>query len=545
MPAAPFTYKVDTRNLRDDFKEAPYVKAVNQVITQIGIADGDQKPLRDSIIGMLLLDGHDDQSSFGFATQIRRLWGYVQADLLDSNGRRIPGQVRGTFLTNKDAIDQINTKIDDLRTGQVAFYQELAAVARQIIDGHRGEIIRSAILRDGILLESAVSAALQGYGSGTGSSGSFELPPLSDPTMAGSSDEIIPDHVRGVAVLYAALQLELLGLFKVLDRNVEIFMNGQLPVADDLGGNALNMYYWDSVNRMSESARWMQYSRVLGAKGGEVSREVAPNVGFDETFFRFLSALSEHDRQQRVGDLLGNARGLNITGEHVRKAGRDLAANCTLFGYGYTQFAAKRMQQHIVTALNILKLPDVQQAWGVQSAWQVVERVSAQEFHATPNVVKYRTMAESGKKVLDLVAQVGSVWSAMSDKPLFASPQSEVAALISTLASSGSGTPIAGASTGAGRSGASRARGNADIPREIQDQLMRHTEYWLAVNGIKDEAVSDSAQPSDTAYSPSIPSLDGTNGSNGSNPDLAGQIQQMLQQGQTPSPDQLRRMVGI
>jgi hypothetical protein len=366
--------------------------------------------------------------------------------------------------------------------------------------------------------------------------------------MGGGTDEVIPDHIRAVAVLYAALQLEILGLFKVVDRNVEIFMNGQLPVSDDLGGNALNTYYWDSVNRMSEGARWMQYSRVLGAKGGEVSREVAPNTRFEDSFFRFLSALSEHDRQQRVGDLLGNRRGLNITGEHVRKAGRDLASNCTLYGYGYTQFAARRSQQHIQTALNILKLPDIQQAWGVQSAWQVVERVSAQEFHASPNVVKYRTMAESGKRILDIVADVAPVWSSLSERPLFASPQGEVASLLSALTRHGNGSgniDLGSDGTSTDTPAPAFASIASDISPERQAQLMRHTEYWLAVNGIKDDVVSDGAQPSDTTSSPSIPTMDGSNGSNGANADIAGQIQQMLQGGQTPSPDQLRRLVGI
>ena len=326
-------------------------------------------------------------------------------------------------------------------------------------------------------------------------------------------------------------------------------MNGQLPVANDLGGNALNAYYWNSINRMSESARWMQYSRVLGAKGGEVSAEVGPNTVFDDVFIRFISALSEYDRQQRVGNLIGNARGLSLTAEHVRKAGRDLAANCTLYGYGYTQFAAKRLQQHIQAALNLLKLPDIQQAWGVQSAWQVVERVSAQEFHSTPNVVKYRTMADSGKKILDIVADKSSAWTSTSNQPLFASPQSDLAAFVAAIqgaqaanaamvaaqpAPGAQPAPPAAAAPGSG----------ADIDPDTQALLMRHTEYWLAVNGIKDQDVADSAQPAETATSPSIPSMDGS-GSNGKGPDVAGQIQQMLNQGQTPSADQLRKMVGI
>jgi hypothetical protein len=511
MPAATFTYRVDLSGLPPGFDENGFIEAVNRNITLMGIPEGAEPVLRSGVTGMLLLDGNSDPTAVAFGDQIRnRLWNYIQTALVDSDGVQVVDRA-GNPLTNTAAFKAVSDVIASLRPNQNAYYQELATAARQIIDGQRG-----AIIGDPILLSSAVQVALQGYGAGTSTQGSFELPPLSGPTVGGGTDEIIPDHVRGVAVWAAGHPLELMGLFKVVDRNVEIFMNGQLPVSNDMGGNALNAYYWDAIHRMPESGRWMQYSRILGAKGGEVSREAPVNAGWDDLFMRFISALSEYSRQQRVADLLGNGRALNITGEHVRKAGRDLAANCTLYGYGYTQFGAKKLQQHIQTALNILKLPDIQQAWGVQSAWQVVERVSSQEFKTTPNVVKYRTLAESGKRILDLVAKNSAAWSSISDKPLFPTPTTN---------------------------GSLNGAQGSDISAADQYQFMRHAEYLLAVKGTKDAEVLQSSQPSDTATSPSIPSLDGASGATGT-PDIAGQIQQMLQQGQL-TPDQVRHMAGI
>jgi hypothetical protein len=498
----PFFYSVDTSSLGGSFGADGFVQAVTDTISSLGFGAVESSSiLVEGITGMLLLDGNTDPKAPSFGEQIRnRLWNYIQTPLVDSNGQRI-----GTS-TNKDAFSAVDGVIRKLRTGTGAYYQELATASRQIIDGQRG-----AIITDTKLLPGAVTLALQGYGAGTSTTGSFDLPPLTGVTTGGGTDEIDPDHIRGVSMLYAAFQLDVMGIIKVVDRNVEIFMNGQLPVSNDLAGNALNAYYWDTVNRMSEGARWMQYSRVFGAKGGEVSKEVQPNTAFDDLMLHFLSSLAEYNRQQATAALLGNNRALSLNAEGVREAGRRLAANCTLFGYGYTQFAAKKLQQHVQTVLNILKLPDIQNAWGVQSAWQVVERVSSQEFKTTPNVVKYRTMAESGKRVLDLVAQNASAWTATTDNPLFADGTNDDS--------------------------------NVDIKNTDRDQLMRHTEYWLAVNGVKDMDVAARSQPSDTAYSPSIPSLDGTGTATGA--DLAGQIQNMLQSGQTPSADQLRHMVGI
>jgi hypothetical protein len=496
-----FTYSVDKSSLGAGFDDTTFVQKVTGAINGLGVGTVKSSDIVvEGIIGMLLLDGNTDPDAPSFGDQIsNRLWNYIQAPLVDFNGQRIDTK------TDRDAFSAVDGAIRTMRGATGAYYQELATASRQIIDGQRG-----AVILDGKLLPGAVTQALQGYGAGTSTTGSFDLPPLTGVTTGGGTDEIDPDHIRGVSMLYAAYQLDVMGIIKVVDRNVEIFMNGQLPVSNDLAGNALNAYYWDTVNRMSEGARWMQYSRVFGAKGGEVSKEVQPNTAFDDLMLHFLSSVAEYNRQQATAALLGNNRALSLNAEGVREAGRRLGANCTLYGYGYTQFAAKKLQQHIQTVLNILKLPDIQNAWGVQSAWQVVERVSSQEFKTTPNVVKYRTMAESGKAVLDLVAKNAGAWTATTGQPLFADNKNDK---------------------------------GVDIKNKDRDPLMRHTEYWLAVNGVKDTDVATRSQPSDTAYSPSIPSLDGTGTATGT--DLAGQIQNMLQSGQTPSADQLRHMVGI
>ena len=75
---------------------------------------------------------------------------------------------------------------------------------------------------------------------------------------------------------------------------------------------------------------------------------------------------------------------------------------------------------------------------------------------------------------------------------------------------------------------------------------MRHAEYILAVQGNSDAEVTAAAAPKPTDAIASIPSMNGGGvGGNGHNADIAGQIQQMLSQNQTPSPDQLRKMIGV
>jgi hypothetical protein len=212
-----------------------------------------------------------------------------------------------------------------------------------------------------------------------------------------------------------------------------------------------------------------------------------------------------------MADLFDQNRGLALTGEHVRKAGRDLAANASLYGWAYTHFAAQRLKQHIELSINILKQPSIQKAYSADNPWQVIERVAAAEFGVAPNIVRYKTMAEAGKIILDLLAKYANRFgTTTSPRPLFSE-----------------GNP----------------RFQPVIPGDIDDadkqMLMRQTQYWLAVNGIKDDQIDQLSQPVETPLAPSIPTGRQQPGVNGN----LDQIRQMVQQGQMPSMDQLQGLL--
>ncbi|MBC7898736.1 MAG: hypothetical protein H7070_01665, partial [Saprospiraceae bacterium] len=201
----------------------------------------------------------------------------------------------------------------------------------------------------------------------------------------------------------------------------------------------------------------------------------------------------------------------NLASEYVRKAGRDLAANLSLYGWAATQFAARRLRQHIESSLGILNQPSVQKAYGATNLYQVIERVSSSEFNLTPNIVKHRTMAEAGKQLIDLIAKYHFVWNRSSGLPVFVEP---------------------------GRAG--------EIDDPDKTAFFTLTQQWLAVNGIKDAQVDQYSEPEMSQYAPSIPSFGGFNGGSSSNggtsPDQMDRIKQMVTQGQMPSLDQLQGM---
>lgn len=509
------TFQFDTtrlpRSFSDPLSDPPFALAyktavINELKNILSAGQDPPQAVEGAIIGMLLLDGHFDHKAAGFVDDIRAEWLEFLHTFEDTNGNAI---------STRDVYDKILDLIPALRPPQgpdiKIFYQEFATVGRHVIEsvvevppGHQ-------------LFVTQVRLGFDQYVAGKPPLESLELPPLTD--ADGTDVEIEPENIRAVALVYAAWCLEEMHLFHAVDRITEVFLNGALAVGFDPGGKALDEYYWDREDRLTEAERRMQYSRILGTPGGDVSKEVQPNTAFDGLWLRFLSSLAEFDRQQRVDELIDNGNGRprpqNLTSEYVRKAGRDLAANVSLYGWGGTQFAARRLNDHIDKAIKILKQPPIQKAYGVTNAYQVIERVMP----VTPNIVRYRTMADAGNKILNIVALHHKVWSRTNGQPLF----EEIDA---------AGRPIPG-----------------DIPRADQQELARQTQFWLAVNGVKDEQVNKLSQPELSTYAPSIPSFGGmmpggagSNGHAGSD-NAVERLRQLVSQGQVPTLDQLQALL--
>jgi len=561
-------FEFDSRGLPDNLKDTSAQKAFADAVgKKVGDAgDNAADPaFSAAIAGMLVLDGYTDKDAASFENAFWVARGEAARATEDANGSSVP---------NRKVYDQVADQISK-QTGRkhTVYYQELASVSRALLK-NIGEVPF-----DSPAFVSQIRVKDDEYAGNGPEGGTLDLPEL-DTGDAASAEDIKADNIRGVAMIYAAHQLEQLRLFQTVDRITELFMNGQLPVGYDRGGRALDDYYWSSIDRLTESARHMQYSRVLGAPGGEVSKEVTPNTQFDEVWLRFVSTLAQYDNQQRIGDLVGNQRAhaLTISGEQVRQAGRNLAANASLAGFAGSMFAARRISDHIHKAIKILSTPEIQAAFGVVGPWQVVERVSTTEFGSSPNIVKYRTMAEAGKTILDLVAKYAPFWSGSSNQ-LFEDPGVQASSGLATAISQGitqglgglinrssdgssDPTPPApapapsatnltaifeGAGSGAGNptSGAvaSSNPGTADISASDQNMLIRQAGNWLVVNGIKDDQVDQYSQPAETQYAPSIPSIapgapTGSNGGGGID-----HLRQMVSQGQVPSLDELKNLV--
>lgn len=503
-------FAFDTQLLPDELNEErrkAYVQAVaDELKNTLGVNVKDEPITLAAVLGLLLLDEHFDPAEAAFPT-------YVQTAYFELLKKMEDFQTGKATASGKQVYQRVAEILRQQKGGGTKiFFQELASVGRFVFAN------QDAVPFNHPSFPTQVRLGDDRYVS-TPAIESLDVPPLT--TDDGATTEINIPGIRAIAVWYVGWVCEKgVRIFDVVDRLTELFMNGLLPVGLDSGGKALDRYYWDSQNRMDASARMMQYARIFGDSGADISREVQPHKEFDTLWLRFLSSLVEYDRQQRVDGLFfGNARGqvmsASSTGEFVRKAGRDLAASLSYYSYGYTQHGARRLNQHLHNAFDILSSESIKRLYGVSTPWQVIERVAAQEFGQAVNIVRYRTMADAGKRILDLVASNAHAWTNSSDRPLFADPA----------------VPI-----------------EPDIKPADQRELVRHAQNWLAVNGIDDAQVESSTRPTPAVAAPSIPSFSapvaaarGNGRTNGGG--SLDQLKQMVAQGQTPSLDQLRALL--
>jgi hypothetical protein len=289
-----------------------------------------------------------------------------------------------------------------------------------------------------------------------------------------SNFEIVKENIFALQPAYFASMLEELKVFQVVEKLVEMFQNGILPVVKGDAGNLLFNYWKNAPTRVSESERRNFYARTLGFPGGDAD---SPNRDFKDLFMRFVSAVSSFVRQNTVDNLLRSSIPGPISQQQVRKAGRDLATNISAHGYGIAYPMATELQKEINDVIAILKNEEIRAAYGAKDMWQVVDQVAGLELGGAKNSVKYRTMASAGATVF--------AWLAKKSTELASGSY----ALILDVAQLQNGPTYPSKPT--------------TDPSDFD--LVGACDQWLAVTGTQEDSVDKMAQPNEAPAMPSRP----------------------------------------
>jgi len=226
---------------------------------------------------------------------------------------------------------------------------------------------------------------------------------LLDLQEQGNADhEIVADNIRAVQAIYSAALLEELKAFQVVDRLVELFQQGVLPIGRGRAGRNLFKYWKESASRMSEPERKRLYARTLGLPGGEA--EVVPNREFNDLWIRFLASVAHLGAREETTEST-TLKSETVSPEDIKAAARELAVNLSLHGFGWAGFAATELQKQIDDITRLLSAPEIVTTYGARDMWQVIEQVAANELGGAKSSVRYRTMLTSGATIIAWLAK--------------------------------------------------------------------------------------------------------------------------------------------
>ena len=290
------------------------------------------------------------------------------------------------------------------------------------------------------------------------------------PDLEVESDvDIDEENLHAVQAIYFTFQLEEMRMFQVVERIVDLFRQGQLPLGRGYVSDFLYHYYQKAGERMTEGERRDLYFRCFGAPGGNPNIG-EPNRDFNELWLRFLSAVSSFARQLSVDRMLRSNVPMAVSQEQVRKAGRDLAANLSRNGYGIAYNAAIEMQQSILDFKTVLTNPDLRNVFGARDMWQVIDLVNANYLGGTRNTHRFRTQSRNGAIVIRWLANHVQALTSIAG-PVLLVDQIVNPQLF-------------------------RLESNHKPTLEPTDwDLVNACEQWLAVGGVQDQSVEQYAQP--------------------------------------------------
>ena len=188
-------------------------------------------------------------------------------------------------------------------------------------------------------------------------------------------------EVETAAALYAAAQLEQLGVLHVCDRLVELYLRGGLPVGGPSAASALLDSYWlGRAERLPEDARRALYDDVVGP-------------GFQHLLERLALALAEEAGGGEVADP-----------DALPWAADELRSNIEAH-VGEAEVAATALlHAQLVAALSILSEPELLAAYGARDPWQLTTQLARIELGSEPDISRHQALAATGTVVIAWLA---------------------------------------------------------------------------------------------------------------------------------------------
>jgi len=182
-------------------------------------------------------------------------------------------------------------------------------------------------------------------------------------------------ELEAAAALYTGATLEQLGPFAIVDRLVELWLARGLPIGTAGASSALDRYWLQRNDRLSDEERRDTYARVFDAR-------------FDEVWTGLVMALAQAD-----ADTAARGRADAVRAHLGARVDETVLALTPLL---YAQLRA---------ALDVLGDREILDTYGARDIWQLIDQRARLDLGAAPDVARARTLAASGTEIIAWLAE--------------------------------------------------------------------------------------------------------------------------------------------
>lgn len=298
---------------------------------------------------------------------------------------------------------------DEVRAAMVEYLLERGAEFESIEAAERGDYDELfALAYENAVTRKAgrndpIDAAHQPGGGMAGAGWDFSVDLFDEVEQQG----VVRDNILAAgAIDYIFALGEHMGVFRLVDALVLNWASGSIDVVE--GEVVSRMYrYWKLRDqRPSAEERGMVYRRVLNKGDTDVLERMVVNEEFPNLWHNLMAEVADYiDKTEKVTN--GTTEASPVSRSRIYQATRDLQYNLTEYCTGMAHIQARELYAQMQECVDLLRDPEILAYFGGnrrKSLWTVIEKLSKQEFGASPNIAALRSLAVDGNTIFRFIA---------------------------------------------------------------------------------------------------------------------------------------------
>jgi hypothetical protein len=244
---------------------------------------------------------------------------------------------------------------------------------------------------------------------GLGDKGTLPFDSLAFTQNEADFDEsVIPTQLHSAAELYYIFQHEQMKVFQVASVLLRLFHEGRMRIQRGPGARALYLLEKHYPLRYKATDRMLAYRRAFGYGRTAPPAGAIVYGGFNRQFVAFNASVAQYFRDLLIGEVI---RGSQLIDQRpfgsqatIQRLGQDLRWQLDRSTYGFIVPLTIETGNYLKTVMDMLDTPDIKKAWDANTKWDVIEMVSLRHLGGIGNITQRVTLAETGRKLLQYVA---------------------------------------------------------------------------------------------------------------------------------------------